>query len=177
MTVKRYYETETDTLELGDVTTIEVDEKQFTATAIQERADGMLFVFDEIIGMHPMNEDGRTEGGYKESDLRKRLRELADTIPEEIRDNMIPFENGDLLTIPTRKDLEEIAYFKNEKNRVATFEGETDWWWLQDVVSASNFAYVGNNGFAYYLYASNTHVGCRPFALFHLESPREVAAQ
>ena len=38
------------------------------------------------------------------------------------------------------------------------------WWWLRDVVSSSNFALVGGNGFAYATNASSV-AGVRPFAL------------
>ena len=36
-----------------------------------------------------------------------------------------------------------------------------NWFWLRDVVSAANFAYVGYGGYAYYYYASNA-AGVRP---------------
>ena len=35
-------------------------------------------------------------------------------------------------------------------------------WWLRDVVSASNFANVNNNGNANYNSASNANIGVRP---------------
>ena len=35
-------------------------------------------------------------------------------------------------------------------------------WWLRDVVSASNFANVNNNGNANYNNASNANIGVRP---------------
>ena len=65
---------------------------------------------------------------------------------------------------------QQIEYFEDEKNRVASLEGETHWWWLQNVVSGAYFAYVNGGGNAAYTYASYAHGGVRPAFLIDLSS-------
>lgn len=64
----------------------------------------------------------------------------------------------------THSDGEQFDWFKDPINRIAIMEGEeeSDWYWLRDVVSASAFAYVYNNGSADCDYASTANIGVRP---------------
>ena len=112
-----------------------------------------------------MNAENTNEGGYEASDLRKNLQ--ADFAKDEnfdsIRDILVPFENSDLVRIPTvgeffgeddwyvMDDAEQWALMKDRRNRIANREGEEyEWGWLQNTVkgSAAHFANVGNYGFA-----------------------------
>ena len=109
-----------------------------------------------------MNEDGRTDGGYLESDLRKALNgEIYDMFPNKLKKRIIPDENGDklfLLDLKTVGGVDDnwnrckgqLPYFKDRRNRIALIAEEDSYesayWWLRDVVSASNFALVANTG-------------------------------
>ena len=156
----------------------------FTATCQEVYEDSALFLFDEYVTAKAMNKKNTNEGGYEASDLRKYLQsdEALDIFPEGLKPRLLPFENGDLLRIPTREEIfgeEDAEYFedipgkqwelmKQRKNRVAYFKNEWEWCWLQNRRnnSASNFANVANYGYCFYSYASAAN-GVRPAFLIH----------
>ena len=92
---------------------------------------------------------------------------------------MVAFQNGDLLRLPTEKEIfgenrygeyesEDVTQFepmKLRRNRIAFqgMNGAWEWWWLANKVrgSAANFAYVNGTGFAGCLNASYA-TGVRP---------------
>ena len=92
---------------------------------------------------------------------------------------MVPFENGDLLRIPTEREIfgenrygeeepdtvEQFEAMKKRRNRMALdgSNGETQAYWLQNkrVRSATNFCLVNTNGYANGSYASYS-LGVRP---------------
>ena len=125
-----------------------------------------------------MNKKNTTAGGYEKSYLRKVLNcEILDLFPDDLREKMIPFSNGDLLKIPSEKemfgenvysddpeDCEQWEQMKDRRNRIAfqgSRTGALEWTWLRDVVNAGNFAIVGYDGFSYCYNASNAN-GVRP---------------
>jgi len=63
-----------------------------------------------------------------------------------------------------KPDGEQFEWFKDPINRIAIKEDVeySDWYWLRDVVSGSNFAIVGNGGSSNCYGASGTWVGVRP---------------
>lgn len=156
----------------------------FTATCQEVYEDSALFLFDEYVTVKAMNKKNTNEGGYEASDLRKYLQsdEALDIFPEGLKPRLLPFENGDLLRIPTREEIfgeENAEYFedipgkqwelmKQRKNRVAYFENEWEWGWLQNRRnnSAAHFAFVSSNGSCSYSTASNA-IGVRPAFLIH----------
>ena len=94
---------------------------------------------------------------------------------------MAPFDNGDLLRLPTEKEIFGENYYgeyespyvkqwkpmKKRRNRMAfdgTKEENLQWYWLMNKVresAASIFASVDYDGNAFYNYASNSP-GVRP---------------
>ena len=109
-----------------------------------------------------MNRTNTNKGGYEKSLLRKKLNtEILDRFPAEIREKMVAFPNGDLLRLPTEREIfgenifgaeedesvEQWSPMKERKNRIAFHGKGTDrweWYWLQNEYygSAAHFAYV-----------------------------------
>lgn len=167
MKVKRTIKLETDTFKVGDIIKVKLtDGEKAQAMAVQQEEDGMVFcLIDCLAKEYPMNETRTNEGGYEESDLRKKLNgEILNLFPVELTDMMTPFNNGDLLRLPTEKEISGENYYSDKKpyvkqwkpmkkrrNRMA-FDGRKDenlqWYWLMNKVreSADTFAYVGSIG-------------------------------
>lgn len=168
MKVMRTYETETSTYEVGDVIAFELEGgEKVEAMAMRQEADGMLFLFvDCLKDEECMNEEDSNRGGFDASDLRMKLnREIIERFPAEIREQMIAFTNGDMLRLPTEKeifgvneygedegDVEQFAPMKLRRNRIAFqgLNGNWEWYWLANKHkrSASYFAVVGGRGTA-----------------------------
>lgn len=181
MKVMRTYETETSTYEVGDVIAFELEGgEKVEAMAMRQEADGMLFLFvDCLKDEECMNEEDSNRGGFDASDLRMKLnREIIERFPAEIREQMIAFTNGDMLRLPTEKeifgvneygedegDVEQFAPMKLRRNRIAFqgLNGNWEWYWLANKHkrSASGFAYVSSAGRANYGNASGAG-GVRP---------------
>lgn len=170
--VLRERETETDSLQVGDRIKVSFSGEEHYATAIQQRDDVMLFLADDYLDdAMQMNPTDTTEGGWEESELRKRLQDIADNT--DINDQLIPFENGDLLTLLSIQEMfgfdenfdkcdGQIEWLKDRRHRIAERKGESyEWGWLRSVVSATLFARVDTNGLANYNHASNAF-GVRP---------------
>ena len=169
---------------IGDVMAFALnDGEQFEAMAMKQEDDGMIFcAVDCLETEYQMNKKPTNEGGYEACELRKALNgEILERFPAEIRESMVPFENGDLLRLPTEKEIfGKNKYGEDEpdtvtqwepmtlrRNRIAFqgYNGEWEWYWLQnrlrDVASATNFACVPSNGIANY-YSASTSLGVRP---------------
>lgn len=131
---------------IGDQITV----GKYTATCQKVSDEGIaLFLMDTYDDeARPMNRTNTNKGGYAASDLRKYLQSeeaLAD-FDEELRARMVPFENGDLLRIPTHAELfagedaddyEEIAgeqwpLMKDRRNRLAMRRNQWEWGWLMN---------------------------------------------
>lgn len=170
---------------VGDIISFTLnDGKIMEAIAAQHENDGMLFcAVDCLEQERPMMREGNDGKTYEESDLRKELNgEILHLFPGEIRERMIPFDNGDMLRLPTEKEIfgkneygeeepeavKQWEPMKLRRNRIA-FQGHNgawEWYWLQnrlrDPASATAFAVVADNGNCNYGNASNTLVGVRP---------------
>ena len=179
MKVLRPYETETSLFEVGDVISFELtDGEKVEAMVMRQEADGTLFLFvDCLRDEERMNSN---YGSYEASDLRVKLNgEILVRFPAEIRKQMVAFANGDMLRLPTEKEIfgvneygetedksvEQFAPMKLRRNRIAFqgHNGNCEWYWLANKHkrSASCFAYVNNDGKAYCDYASIA-CGVRP---------------
>ena len=177
--VQRTITIETDEYEVGDVITFSLTTGEVvSAMAMRQEEDGMLFVFvDCLKDEAPMNEDNTTMGGYECCDLRKKLNtEILDTFPNSIKSRMKPVYQDDKLRLLTAMEVfgeneygdEDngvlLPLMKYRKNRIA-FQGkgtdEWEWYWLQNVYSASSFALVSTTGIANANIASNSF-GVRP---------------
>ena len=150
------------------------------ALAVKKETDGMLFCFlNCLLERIAMSESGECDS-YEESDVRAYLCEsVYPTLPENIKESLVPFENGDFLRIPTEKEVfgknefgeeepESVTQWEPMKrvmNRVAGNAGEesTTWYWLKSKSDnySSTFALANYYGSAAYTGASDTN-GVRP---------------
>ena len=140
----------------------------YTATCQWVDEKGALFLMDQYDDdPQRMNDDNSNEGGYEKSDLRRRLNneESLKSIPDEIRKRMVPFENGDLIRIPTVEEIfgekecknwceslggKQLPLMVDRKNRIAFRKNNFEWGWLQNKILdfASIYANVYGNGLA-----------------------------
>jgi len=122
------------------------------------------------------NVENMNKGGYEKSDLCKWI---SDVLSVAFPENLI--NRIDNLTIPTYgqmfghddwyndvmepDDDEQLPLMKKRKNRIADFNDNYEWYWIQNAtkkeVSAANFAVVSNGGGTGYGNASNS-IGVRP---------------
>lgn len=160
--------------EVGDIVSYTMEDgEEVEAIAVKEEFDKhgnlcMVFMLLDCLKEEcRMNRDDTNDGGYEESYLREQLRtKYLERFPASLRLNMVPFENGDLLRIPTEREVfgenrygeeepdtvEQFEAMKKRRNRMALdgSNGETQAYWLQNkrVGSATNFCDVGIVGFA-----------------------------
>lgn len=173
--------------EVGDIVSYTMEDgEEVEALAVKEEFDKhgnlcMVFMLLDCLKEEcRMNRDDTNDGGYEESYLREQLRtEYLERFPASLRLNMVPFENGDLLRIPTEREIfgenrygeeepdtvEQFEAMKKRRNRMALdgSNGETQAYWLQNkrVRSATSFCFVYDGGSAYADSASNSF-GVRP---------------
>lgn len=173
--------------EVGDIVSYTMEDgEEVEALAVKEEFDKhgnlcMVFMLLDCLKEEcRMNRDDTNDGGYEESYLREQLKtEYLERFPASLRLNMVPFENGDLLRIPTEREIfGENRYGEEEPDTVAQFEamkkrrnrmaldgsnGATQAYWLQNkrVGSATYFCCVNDYGLAYNGYASYS-IGVRP---------------
>ena len=180
MKVLRNREVEVKNIRIGDQIVIPLAEfGEFTATAQKITDKGTLFLFDDCVARQPMNKKCTNKGGFEKSDLRKWIGDvLLPAFPDNLRSRI---EN---LTIPTYGQIfghddwyndviepdndDQFPLMTKRKNRIADFENDYEWYWLQNAtkkeLSAARFAYVGSYGNAYCNYASYSR-GVRPVFL------------
>lgn len=189
MKVKRNMMVDVELFEVGDIIKFKLnDGEKVQAMAVKETSKGMLFMLVDCLAkeypmftsLEDMTEDYFT---YENSDLRKALNsEIIARFPEKIRSRMVTLDNGDMLRIPTEREIfgeniygqeesdtvKRFKPMKKKRNRIAFQgkEGAWEWYWLMNrhKDSASNFAVVSNDGNASYYYASGP-CGVRPVFL------------
>ena len=177
MKVTRKVQFKTNEICVGDQITVRLSGfGKFTATAQRVTDKGILFLFDEVITRHPMNETNTNEGGFDKSDMCRWLREtVLPAFPEKLRTRICE------ITLPTYGEIfghddfyenfepdndEQFELIKRRGNRVCDFEDDWwCWWWLRNAtkrsVSSANFACVNSSGDAHYGHASDSG-GVRP---------------
>lgn len=174
MEVIRETKVKAEKLQIGDRIKIKFPKRNYTAIAIRDEGDGMLFLFDEYLDEpRPMNRNGNASGGYDESDMRKFLQALTDVFPKKIRKRMKAFENGDMLRLLTITEMcgvdekfnecdGQIEWMKDRRRRIASRkEEEYEWGWTSTVVSGAYFADVDGTGTARCSNVSDS-IGVRP---------------
>lgn len=155
------------------------EKAQYMVQRVDE--DGYLcLLVDCLPKAYRMNKENTNTGGYCASELRDHMTsDILALFPADLRDRMVPFANGDLLRLPTEKEIfgcneygkaepESVQQFepmKSRRNRIA-FRGESEDWecyWLENEVedSAAYFALVAGHGYANYANASDA-LGVRP---------------
>lgn len=173
--------------EVGDIVSYTMEDgEEVEAIAVKEEFDKhgnlcMVFMLLDCLKEEcRMNRDDTNDGGYEESHLRDQLAtKYLEKFPAALRLNMVPFENGDLLRIPTEREIfgrniygeeepdtvEQFEPMKKRRNRMAFdgLNGETQAYWLQNkrVWSATNFCLVDSNGIADN-YGASYSTGVRP---------------
>ena len=175
MKVTRKVQFKTNEICVGDQITVRLSGfGKFTATAQRVTDKGILFLFDEVIVRHLMNETNTNEGGFDKSDMCRWLREtVLPAFPEKLRTRIRE------ITLPTYGEIfghddfyenfepdndEQFELMKRRGNRVCDFE-DNWWWWLRNAtkrsVSSAYFAHVSSNGRAD-CYGASTSLGVRP---------------
>lgn len=160
--------------EVGDIVSYTMEDgEEVEALAVKEEFDKhgnlcMVFMLLDCLKEEcRMNRDDTNDGGYEESHLRDQLAtKYLEKFPAALRLNMVPFENGDLLRIPTEREIfgrniygeeepntvEQFEPMKKRRNRMAFdgLNGETQAYWLQNkrVRSATTFCCVNAGGSA-----------------------------
>ena len=173
--------------EVGDIVSYTMEDgEEVEALAVKEEFDKhgnpcMVFMLLDCLKEEcRMNRDDTNDGGYEESHLRDQLAtKYLEKFPAALRLNMVPFENGDLLRIPTEREIfgrniygeeepntvEQFEPMKKRRNRMAFdgLNGETQAYWLQNkrVGSATYFCIVNSIGRADNTSASFS-LGVRP---------------
>lgn len=173
--------------EVGDIVSYTMEDgEEVEALAVKEEFDKhgnlcMVFLLLDCLKEEcRMNRDDTNDGGYEESHLRDQLAtKYLEKFPAALRLNMVPFENGDLLRIPTEREIfgrniygeeepntvEQFEPMKKRRNRMAFdgLSGETQAYWLKNkrVGSATYFCFVTYYGSADSYGASNSF-GVRP---------------
>lgn len=158
--------------EVGDIVSYTMEDgEEVEALAVKEEFDKhgnlcMVFMLLDCLKEEcRMNRDDTNDGGYEESHLRDQLAtKYLEKFPAALRLNMVPFENGDLLRIPTEREIfgrniygeeepntvEQFEPMKKRRNRMAFdgLNGETQAYWLQNkrVRSATTFCLVNGGG-------------------------------
>lgn len=185
MIVNRMTEIETNRPKIGD----RISVGHYTATCQKLTPKGAIFLLDQYLDEPmAMNARNTNRGGYGKSDLRKSLQsDEVLSIFADIRDCMVPFENGDLLRIPFAGEIfgdklpnwaepdghEQWPLMRNRRNRLTTRCGDYEWGWLSnmDKTSSTGFCFVNRNGFADGWGASNV-LGVRPVFLISLRKDK-----
>lgn len=97
---------------LGDEISFELtSQDRISAKAVCRKNGGMLFCANHPLSVsgsvcHAMNDDVTNTDGYIFSDLRNYLNSaVIDLFPKDIRNELVPFANGDCLRIPTYDDI------------------------------------------------------------------------
>lgn len=164
----------TEKLQIGDQIKVNLKEfGKFTATVQKVQDDGYLFMFDECVTKHVMNEDSTNKGGYSESDLCHWINEeLLPAFPRKIRDRMsyisIPsygqmFGHNNFYDACVEQDYDEqFELMKNIKNRIGIYDNEPISNYLINRLESSDycFAAVNYGGTAYA--GASVSFGVRP---------------
>ena len=165
MKLERMSEIETNDIRVGDK--IHVD--HYTATCQEITPSVAIFLLDQFLDKPmEMNSAETNKGGYPDSDLRKALQsdEVLD-IFAGIRDNMVPFDNGDLLRIPFAGELfdklpswcerdghEQWPLMQDRRNRLALRCEDYEWGWINNKTKSSSTHFCAVDG-----YGRATHWG------------------
>lgn len=164
-------------IQMGDQIVIPLAEfGEFTATAQQITEKGVLFMFDDCVAEHQMNGDWTNKGGYAKSRMKKwidtvLLSAFPEELQERIQDLALPtygmmFGHDDWYERAIEPDNDEqLPLMAKRKNRVADFNDDYEWYWLQNATkkdySAAYFAAVYYSGNTNYIGASYSY-GVRP---------------
>lgn len=152
--------------------------EEVQAMVVQKEQDKALCILvDCLKDEYPMNDTHTTDGGWEGSKLRKVLNsEILERFPDEVRNAMVAFSNGDYLRLPTEREVFGRTYYSEESEDVQQFEpmkerrnriafqgknGAWEFWWLSAVSSSTDFCSVNASGYANDYDAGDSY-GVRP---------------
>lgn len=131
---------------------------KFTATAQKIMNHGMvLFLMDECVCKERMCESSKFTGDFAESSLRKWMNEtLFESFPDDLKEHMVPFDDGDFLTIPTYGQIyghdywykehanpdqdEQLPLMKHQKYKLSYYEDKVSWYWLKNTLHNAHYS-------------------------------------
>ena len=146
------------------------DGEKVQAMAMKQEEDGMIFcLVDCIKELYQMNNFDTNDGGYEASDLRKKLNDkILRRFPENVKNIMVQFTNGDFLRIPTEIEICGDIYYGESENPFMTQwklmkihrnnltcggkNGNPQSYWLQNKIPSPSNLFVCING--------DGHVNC-----------------
>lgn len=166
---QRYQVGDTKELDLGELGVIHM---QLAGFGLDERSGGgkavTTWIALELLPEgHVMDENGSTEGGWRDSDLRAYLNEVVyGAVPQAVRERLICVkkrqydlgeqaenETDEWIWIPDRNELsgEDALYNElfgdSDLSRVKqNQEGASAWWWLRSAYTEYAFYAVNSNG-------------------------------
>ena len=134
-----------------DFPALHVDEK---VKIIDVEDDKAIFNFDDIIFQSAINAKDTNEGGFSASALAKYLNNEF-LVAMDISGVLLANSDELMISLPTALELfgdkeywaaesnyfdepHQIEHFENEKNRVKSWENETDWYWTASARASSS---------------------------------------
>ena len=189
----REIETEKDGFEQGDILPIKLaNGEKHEAIAIKDKAGGMLFIMQDMFDdYYCMNSEVILEteeqgilshlntgeisnpNCWEESELRQIANnKLLDMFPQEIREMMIPFSNGDYLQPPAMKYVvgnDVLPFFMSDDNRISYRKGSPCSYWLKDTIMGTCYTYMKTDATIEYELALSKYIGFRPMFILKNE--------
>jgi hypothetical protein len=163
---------------VGDIITVNFDKAPMECLVISADPGSVeVITYDLLPEYMPMNESSTNEGGYKGSDLCKKLNneEFINRFGSNTRKLLATYQDGLLMHLPTEMQIfgtnkygskdetytSQLEVMKNPRNRIAFLTDEdgdiwTRWYWLENKTDdySTNFCGVTTAGDAYYHDAS-----------------------
>ena len=138
--------------EVGDQIHLTINNYKYTATAIKRETNGMLFWLDSCLNdkKRYLKRHGRNfDGNWEDTDLRKFLQKLVNHVPVKLKNEMIPFENGDYFRLLTREEIMKnhrankntdrwIPFLDDRSMRMKSWNGNSSYYWLQTKSTEDN---------------------------------------
>jgi len=160
---------------IGDKVHIPIGEETYTATAIRREADGnMLFVMDNLLETKKYIDKRDSIFDWEHCSLRVYLQKLYEHLPnKKIKNQIVPFENGDFFRIPYIKDCkgdQAIFHQKSERIKTKKVSQTACGYWLADASKTDAcFYYVDYDGVVCDSYGDVPYVKYGVLILFKLK--------
>jgi hypothetical protein len=157
---------------------LKIDHTEVVVSHVRE--DKIVFQFEDVLFRNAVNSKNSNEGGFPASALAAYLNNQFLNDLKQMRNHLAVSNNGLKITLPTLYEVfgdEEAAdgkivnwfdkpfqldFFKKRKNRIRTFENNTNWYWLSTAAYSAGFCDVDSDGGAAYSYADNANGGVAP---------------
>lgn len=175
MKVRRIVKMNVSRCKVGDVIKYRLlNGEKHEAMAMKQDGDDIIFQqVDYMKNKYRMNPTNSNEFGWEETEFRNKLNgEVLALFPDKLRNNMVIFDDDDILTLVTEKEMfgrnkhgkndgDEVSQWepiKNRKNKIPLYgDGETlEHIWLK---TKTDFAYcfgsVVYTGLVYYIDSSD----------------------